>query len=85
MLCYNGVDMLPSRLARILKRLVKTRQGGEKKPRIDAEKQDLQNRIERRQRGDILIVPLCQLAQHDDHRNAARNLNLFFRLLIAKA
>src|SRR3546814_17664032 len=44
----------------------------EEKPGIDAEEEDLKDRIERDERSDILIVALCELVPHDHHCDAAR-------------
>src|SRR3546814_6606980 len=48
------------------------RQDREEKPGIDAEEEDLKDRIERDERSDILIVALCELVPHDHHCDAAR-------------
>src|SRR3546814_2713613 len=45
------------------------RQDREEKPGIDAEEEDLKDRIERDERSDILIVALCELVPHDHHRS----------------
>src|SRR3546814_16137524 len=47
-------------------------QNGEEEPGVDAEEQDLEDRIEGDERGDILIVALRELVPDDHHRDAAR-------------
>src|SRR3546814_11789352 len=48
------------------------RQDREEKPGIDAEEEDLKDRIERDERSDILIVALCELVPPDHHCDASR-------------
>src|SRR3546814_8615908 len=48
------------------------RQHSQEEPRIDAEKQDLEDRVEGDERRDILIVTLRKLVPDDHHGDAAR-------------
>src|SRR3546814_6419845 len=49
------------------------RQHSQEEPRIDAEKQDLEDRVEGDERRDILIVTLRKLVPDDHHGDAARS------------
>src|SRR3546814_12597737 len=47
------------------------RQESKEEPRINTEEQDLEDRVERDQRGHILVVAPGKLVPDDDHGNAA--------------
>src|SRR3546814_3256795 len=50
------------------------RQDREEKPGIDAEEEDLKDRIERDERSDILIVALCELVRSEEHTSELQSL-----------